>query len=302
MNDFKFPSIKGMYDGNTIINPNLYVYEKIDGGNVSIRKQQGKVVPWSRGGPLGRSDKYYFPAFRHFVFELLAPEVYQLPENLVIFGEFPHPGYGHLSYNLENLNHFFLIGVYDSEAGRFLQPEQAREKLTGLGLMGRIRPTPLLGRGSLSKAKANRLLRQSCLYHGPPEGLVLHLYHPALPQGLQMQKYYHPQFREIDPGKEGVERYATFRRLVKAGQRVLAEGKAGSKREEKTERNSEGKPEVKRIELEVKRREQGISLEALIEAAADDIVSESGIPEREVLSALLAKGEFIRQRVLPLFE
>ena len=272
MHSFKFPSIKEEYDGRTIVDPNLFIYEKMDGGNVSIRKDGTRIVPWSRGGPLGRSEKYYFNAFRQSVFELLAPEIYKLPENLIPFGEFPHPGYGHIPYDTPYLNKFFLIGVYDTDAQVFLRPADSQQRLADIDVLRKIKVAPLLRRGSINQKKADELVQHSGLYSGPREGIVLHHYDPAHPHGVKMSKYYHPDFRERDYNKEGIEQFTTLRRFIKAGQGLLAAG-------------------------------EEITLEGVLEAATRDIMGEMGSSSATQISRIIElKRSLITERVLPLFQ
>ena len=115
-----------------------------------------------------------------------------------------------------------MIGIYDSDASLFLSPEKAWEWVELMGLEEKIGRTPLVREGSIDRNTARKLLRESKLYTGPPEGLVLHQYDQKYPNGVRMTKVYHSQFQEIDPSKEGVERYLTLKRFIKAGQKSLA--------------------------------------------------------------------------------
>ena len=271
MHQFKFPSIQEEYDGSSISGKDIFIYEKIDGGNVSFRRDGSRVVPWSRGGPIGRDNKYFFPAFRQFVFEILAPEIYQLPENLIPFGEFPHAGAGHISYDLKHINRFFLISVYDAEKDLFLPPPKSQQALGKIGLMNRIKVAPLLRRGSLTKGIAGQLVKKSYLYDGPCEGVVIHEYGDEYPHGVRMRKYYHPQFREYDDSKAGINRYLTLRRLIKAGQGVLGSG-------------------------------DEVTLDAIVEGTIKDVEKEIGSLFRDkIKAAMQGQKEIIMKEVLPLF-
>ncbi|MDP3733970.1 MAG: RNA ligase family protein, partial [Nanoarchaeota archaeon] len=197
--------------------------EKVDGANVSIRRDGDKDVPWSRGGPLGSSNKYYFDAFRRYVFEGLTPHIYDLPEDLIIFGEFTHGGYGHILYDQQNLNTLFLIAVYNAKDEHFLPPSQSLEWLELLDLHNQIRMTPLLKEGKIDHDGINDLLLQkSSLYSGPLEGIVIHQYGSEFPEGLRMEKQYHPDFIEHDPNKVGLENALNLKRYIKAGQRLVS--------------------------------------------------------------------------------
>ncbi len=272
MAPFKFPSLKEEYDGLPRQGKDLFIYEKLDGGNVSIRRDGHKVVPWSRGGPLGRADKYFFPAFRHFVFDLLAPEIYDLPEHLIPCGEFLHPGYGHIPYDLEYLNKFFLIGVYNTATNSFLHPEERQRVLEDVNLASRLPSVPLLRQKKISAKIVARLVQRSFLYDGPCEGVVIHEYGAQHPQGVIMTKFYHPEFKEYDSSKPGIEAYLTTRRLVKAGQGVLAAG-------------------------------EDVTVDAVVEATIGDVSREIGSSQKreEIEQAVRGKRDFIQEKIIPLF-
>ena len=271
MNQFKFPSITEEYDGTTWQGAGIYVYEKLDGGNASIRREGGKIIPWSRGGPVGRSNKYFFDALRMFVFDLLTPEIYALPERFIPFGEFLHPGYGHIKYHTLYLNKFFLIGMYDTEQQKFIAPPLAQQELERSGLAGKIKTVPWLQQGSIDKDSAERLVLHSTFYDGPCEGIVIHDYDEKYEQGVRMVKYYHPQFREYDPSQEGVRKYLTLRRLVKAGQQSLAAG-------------------------------QEISVDTIITGVTQDVLRQDHrLKEKEVQEELRTLSQTIEEKVLPLF-
>ncbi len=271
MNQFKFPSITEEYDGTSLNGAGIYVYEKLDGGNASIRREGGKIVPWSRGGPIGRSNKYFFDAFRMFVFDLLTPEIYNLPEQLIPFGELLHPGYGHIRYQTLYLNKFFLIGMYDTEQRKFIAPSLAQRELDLSGLAGKIKTVPLRQQGSIDKESAERLVLQSDFYDGPAEGIVIHDYDES-ERGVRMMKYYHPQFREYDPAQEGVKKYLTLRRLVKAGQQSLAAG-------------------------------QEISMDSIMAGVTQDVLRQDcNLKEKEVTEELRTLRQTIEEKVLPLFK
>jgi hypothetical protein len=87
-----------------------------------------------------------------------------------------------------------------------------------------------------------------------------------------MTKFYHPEFKEYDARKPGVEAYLTVRRLVKAGQGVLAAG-------------------------------EDVTVDTVVEATIRDLSQEIGSPQKkeEIERAVRGKSDFIRERVVPLF-
>ena len=125
MDDFKFPSIKNEFKGDKL-EGKVYTFEKVDGSNVSFRKnQEGQVIPWSRGGPIGNRSKYYFDEFRKYLYSTgLISNLREMPDNLILFGEFTSQGDGHIVYYPRNQSKFFLIGAYDIIDEKFIDEEK----------------------------------------------------------------------------------------------------------------------------------------------------------------------------------
>ncbi len=272
MEQFKFPSITEEYTGEDISGENVYIFEKIDGGNVSIRREGPRIVPWSRGGPVGRGQKFYFSKYRQYVFSHLTPEIFNLPGTIVPFGEFIHKGYGHIDYGDANTHQLFLITVYHTKKRQFLNPEEGWNRIRGIGLHTKIKPQPLLHRGSVTKETIDRLLQQSSLYSGPPEGIVIHIYGEEYPNGIRMLKKYHPDFEEHDRTKEGPDAHMTLKRFIKAGQRLIV-------------------------------TKGSVSVEEIVHEAAMDVHKELAPhhPLEEVRVAAYAQRDLVEYRVMPLF-
>ncbi|MBS3139770.1 hypothetical protein J4479_02085 [Candidatus Woesearchaeota archaeon] len=272
MSPFKFPSIKEHYCGETLHNDNLYVYEKVDGANVSIRREGFKIIPWSRARPIGRSNKYYFDQFRQFCFDAAMPEILELDPGLILFGEFTHAGNGHIDYGSENTNQFYAIGIFNLTQNRFILPEELEATLEQTELAKKVRSAPLRTKGEFNPSLADSLLEYSSIYNGPPEGLVIHEYGPSFKWGLKLSKQYHRWFQETDLDKKGVERYLTFRRFVKAGQKLLTKNKE-------------------------------VTLEAIIEGVVEEVRPElmSEKEAKRLLAEAEKRGKYIQNRILPLF-
>ncbi|MBI2666634.1 hypothetical protein HYX13_03410 [Candidatus Woesearchaeota archaeon] len=273
MNTFKFPSIKEVYNGENITHGDVFVFEKIDGANVSLRKEGQHLVPWSRGGPIGGARRYYFDAFRDFVFNKLAVDtsLYDLPEELVLFGEFTHYGSGHITYDHPHMDKMHLIGIYNAEGNTFLHPTESQVWIDLLHLDEKLPFVPLLHHGNLSDQLASSLLHRSRLSHGSCEGIVVHEYGSQFSEGVRMRKRYHPDFREVDETKEGADKYLTLRRFVKAGQKLLA-----AKKE--------------------------INLDALLAETVRDVCQEASLKPLRVYHTLEKHRERIIEEVLPLFK
>lgn len=271
---FKFPSIQEEYRGLKIVDPNLYVYEKVDGSNVSLRQYGGRIVPWSRGGPIGSADRFYFDDYRRYVYGTLISQtqIIDLPEELILFGEFTHSGFGHIDYGEENTNQFFILGFFNCSEKRFLVPEEVDEWAELLDLNNVVRRTPLLSQGEIKKRDIADLLRESHLYNGPPEGFVVHHYNPRFPNGLQLQRHYHPDFRESTPSLESAERYLTVKRFIKGGQKALIEG-------------------------------QKVTIDTILENVIKDVLKENdpSLDEKELRQSVVKKRDLVKDRVIPLF-
>ncbi len=274
MSNFKFPSIKEPYCNETIIDKGVYVFEKVDGANVSIRKNMNHIAGWSRGAPIGNSKKYYFDQFRRFLYDYLNPEIFDLPKDFIIFGEFTHKGYGHILYDEENLNKFFMIGIYDQSKSKFLHPKESQYWIELMGLDKKIKSIPLLSEGKVNPLIIEEALEKSKLYSGVPEGVVVHQYSDEFQNGLRFSKIYHSDFVETDSKKKGVEKYVTKRRLIKVGQNSISH------------LNGNFTPH------------------SIIERTIEDVLNETKLSKSETAklrSILNRKASYIRTEVMPLF-
>lgn len=223
--DFKFMRVKE-YDGTERSHKGLFVYEKIDGGNCSVRKEDGIVVPYSRSRRLTQHDlsSFYFLNFFNWTYSV--PELQNLSEDKILCGEWTHYGFGHICYKPEFMERFFLLNVFDRNSGKYLHPDEKDKVVDSLGIKGHLIELPILRRGDINEQKADELVQgDSDFYDGPREGIVIHKYHESFKNGLRMEKYFSPEFREIDKSKSGIEKYTTKRRLIKAAQNLKANGK-----------------------------------------------------------------------------
>ena len=205
---------------------NLFVFEKIDGGNCSVRKEKGIIAPHSRSRRLTQQDlgSFYFRNFFDWTYSTL--ELQDLPEDKILCGEWTHYGFGHICYNPEYMDRFFLLGVFDKSKERYLHPNETDNLINSLNLDDKIVRLPVLCRGDINKELADELSKEpSNFYNGPKEGIVIHKYGLSFKQGLRMEKHFNPEFREIGDIKTGIERYVTRRRLVKAAQNLRTYGK-----------------------------------------------------------------------------
>ena len=134
---------------------------------------------------------------------------------------------------------------------------------------------PVLRKGNIDELIAEELIEvPSNFYNGPKEGIVIHKYGDSFKQGLRMEKYFNREFREIDNGKSGIDKYVTKRRLIKAVQNLKTYGK-------------------------------NLSFESAASAAAEDILREYKEYKRKELLEAFFKPEIkvlFEERVVPLFQ
>ncbi len=223
--NFKFMHVRE-YGGAERSHGGLFVYEKIDGGNCSVRKEDGILVPYSRSRRLTSQDlgSFYFLNLFNWVHSV--PALQHLPEDKILCGEWTHYGFGHICYNPEYMERFFLLGVYDKNEGRYLHPDKSSELVNSLDMESNVVRLPILRSGNINNEIADELVQsKSDFYDGLKEGIVIHKYHDTFKNGLRMEKYFSPEFREIDYGGKGIDKYITKRRLIKAAQNLRTHGK-----------------------------------------------------------------------------
>ncbi len=223
--NFKFMHVEE-YSGAERAHSGLFAYEKIDGGNCSIRKEDGIVTPYSRARRLTSNglSAFYFRDLFNWAHSI--PELQSLPEDKILCGEWTHYGFGHICYNPEYMEKFFLLGVFDKDRGKYLHPFQVDEFVNSLGIEKNIVRLPVLHTKNMTGDIADTLVQdKSDFYDGLKEGIVIHKYHDSFRQGLRMEKYFNPEFQEISPDKIGIERYVTLRRMIKVAQNLRVNGK-----------------------------------------------------------------------------
>ena len=124
------------------------------------------------------------------------------------------------------MDKFFLLGIFDRDSVNYLSPGEVDDVIDLLDVKDAIVRPAFVHRGDITREKADGFVRESSsFYSGSREGIVIHEYSDAYRQGLRMEKYFNPQFKEVDETKHGLGRYVTFRRLVKAAQNLGAYGK-----------------------------------------------------------------------------
>lgn len=196
------------------------VFEKIDGGNCQVRQSNFKLLPGSRSKYLRGNAVKRFPWFERFTrWTYSNSSLYNLPENLVMFGEWS--GNHTIDYAPENTDQFYLIDVLDQSAGVFLPYEMAKRTIDKIGIEG-VRFLDELAIGEVSVPTIESILSApSSLGDVNKEGLVIKDYYSDRQIAA---KVYHPKFAEKLKTPKGRVDYLLPQRFRKGIFRILEEG------------------------------------------------------------------------------
>ncbi len=125
----KFPEIPHLMEIlNILDSDSLEVYEKLDGGNTQIRNYKGRIFTGSRANFLNREENFRFDWFKNFNrWAKSNYSLYNLPENLIVYGEFM--SHHTIPYSSKFVNKFFLIDIYDLEKEKFISYKKAKDNL-----------------------------------------------------------------------------------------------------------------------------------------------------------------------------
>ena len=193
----KYPEIPHLMEVPDILDEDcLEVYEKLDGGNSQVRVYGGRIFTGSRANFLNREEYFRFDWFKDFnSWAKSNYSFYNLPENLIVYGEFlsPHT----LKYKPEFTNKFFLIDAYDLSQRKFIPYEVAKRGLEDdLGVKEVLFLDALI-RGRISMAKIKKLAMDESQYSNyGREGIVIKNYN-----GQKFAKLWRTS---VDPTKKGV--------------------------------------------------------------------------------------------------
>ncbi len=192
----KYPEIPHLMEVPEILDSDsLQIFEKLDGGNSQVRVLAGRIFTGSRANFLNREEHFRFDWFKDFNRQTQSNySFYNLPENLIVYGEFlsPHT----LRYKPEFENKFFLIDVYDISQRKFVPYEVARKGLKELGVEG-ISFLEILANGKLSFEDVKKLALGESRYSDYGR------------EGVVVKDYHHQKFAKLwrtsaDPSKEGL--------------------------------------------------------------------------------------------------
>lgn len=218
-------------DGSENLDPLLrdrevMVFEKVDGGNCQIRRKDYQLYPGTRSGYLKGPRIERRPWFSRLTGWAYSNEsLYDLPENLIVFGEWM--GNHTIEYDPEFVNKFFVIDIFDTCNGKLVPYDKVPDLMGSFGVGGLNYLEPLVN-GKTTSAEIDSLVRnrKSDFYDGPMEGVVVKDY-SANPQ--MAWKKLHPDFAERrttrfgDSGFKGIDAFLTPSRVIKAAYRLLDE-------------------------------------------------------------------------------
>lgn len=151
----------------------VQVYEKLDGGNSQVRLYEGIILAGNRSKFLTDKD-IRFDWFQDFLRWTKGNySFYNLPENLIVFGEWL--SHHTLDYPKEVRNKFYFFDLFDIEKNGFEDYEKAKEKLSHLGIENIEHLTPIFS-GKTTVSELERLTEKSQYRDGDAEGVVIKNY------------------------------------------------------------------------------------------------------------------------------
>ncbi|HLD97703.1 MAG TPA: RNA ligase family protein [Candidatus Nanoarchaeia archaeon] len=168
----KYPKIPHLDASLNILDNPVDVFEKIDGGNTQIRNINGRVIPGVRSKFLGSEKLMRMPWFKGFQnFVMSNYSFYNLPENLVMYGEWS--AQHTLEYFPEFVNKFFVLDVFDTEKGKFLPYQIGKESLEKAGIGNVLYLEQLIAEKKTSLDELKKLVTKSPYRDGSMEGVVV---------------------------------------------------------------------------------------------------------------------------------
>jgi hypothetical protein len=168
------------------------VFEKLDGGNCQVRKINGRLYAGSKAnfliGPVvGKTE--WFGRLNGWMYS--NSTLYQLPEHIIMFGEWG--GHHTIHYDKDAIDKFHVIDVLDLNQRTFMEYEKGKALLQNCGIED-VRFFNPLAKGRVNQRILEELLRQpSANYSGTKEGIIVKDYQ-SRPQ--KFVKILNPGFEE----------------------------------------------------------------------------------------------------------
>jgi hypothetical protein len=212
----KYADIPYLQSNKGILDNNVKIYEKLDGGNCQVRTENWRILAGSRSHYITGKEEYlnstkdkrkWFGNFLHWT--MSNKSFHNLPEKFILFGEWLSKH--QVPYDKEHLNKFYAIDLLDLSKGRFIDYDDAPLILTDLGIKDVIFLRKL-AEGKFSIKDLEKLVEKSDFYPGVAEGVVIKDY-----VNQDFAKFLSKPYAEIRDNMDlsFVERYLTPSRLFK---------------------------------------------------------------------------------------
>ncbi|MFH1608029.1 MAG: RNA ligase family protein [archaeon] len=168
----KYPSILHLAEDLSILDNDVKLFEKLDGGNSQVRYYNGRILAGNRSKFLSEINKRFgwFQSFLKWAKSNYS--FFNLPEEVIVYGEWLNSHT--LEYSKESKNHFYLIDLFDIASKKFLDYSNAVEKIKIWGIED-VRVLDCLFNGKISEKKLEDLVinRESDYRKGHMEGVVV---------------------------------------------------------------------------------------------------------------------------------
>ena len=153
---YKYPDVdrltQWLIDNKNALDGELEITEKLDGANFSFYKSNGEAIWRSRSGIIKPEN---LNNFREAI-EFVSPIVAKLKDNEVIFGE-NVAKHHRIKYN-DDRHAFYAFGIYDINAGAFMNSWRRRCKNLGLPTVQVIKHDGLTMEGLLELRSGSSMI------------------------------------------------------------------------------------------------------------------------------------------------
>jgi len=168
----KYPSIPHLAEKPLILDNDVKVFEKLDGGNSQTRYYKGRILAGNRSKFLTEKDKK-FEWFQQFLkWAKSNYSLFNIPEKIILYGEWlsQHT----LDYFSGDRDNFYLIDLFDTGSREFIDYSETKKKIKGWGITD-IRLLNPLVEGKISEKNLGNLVinRKSDYREGYMEGVVV---------------------------------------------------------------------------------------------------------------------------------
>ena len=219
----KYPKIPYLDSCKELLGYDGYVFEKIDGSLVQVRRTETEILGGSKANYItGSSRPGWSSKFLNWMYS--NDSLHNLPFNLIMFGEWLEPVT--VEYNPESLDKFYFIdlALVKGSKPHFFDYDEARRYLDFWNIKG-IEVLDPLARGFFTEVGIDKLRdeSESKLGSSDIEGVVLKNYR------LQKSaKSLNPKYSEIRDQGRKIENYVNGPRINKALRRLRDDGNSNN--------------------------------------------------------------------------